>query len=73
MKRKTVKFLITLCWGESLILISILVGWYEGQVPHGLSQVTFLLGALFGMLTAMVLKKVDARFADNEVREEVTE
>ena len=73
MKRKTVRFLITLCWGESLIFLSILVGRYEGQMPHGFSQVTFLLGALFGMLTAIVIKKVDARFAENEERDEVTE
>jgi hypothetical protein len=73
MKRKTVKFLITLCWGESLIFISILMGRYEDQAPHGFSQVTFLLGAILGLIAAMVLNKIDARFADKEERDEVTE
>lgn len=73
MKRKTVKFLITLCWGESLILLSILMGRYETQMPRGFSQVAFLVGLILGVISVWAFNKVDARFADNKGWEEVTE
>ncbi len=73
MKRKTVKFLITFGWTMSLIFLSILMGHYEDQAPRGFSQVTFLVGLILGIITVWAFNKVDARFADDEEREEVTE
>jgi hypothetical protein len=46
---------------------------YETHAKSGYSQVTFLLGVLIGLITALVLNKVDPRFTENEEREKVTE
>jgi len=73
MNRKTIRTLITVGWMLTFIFLSILMGRYESQAPRGFSQLTFLLGGIFGIIAAMVLNKVDARFADTEEPEKVTE
>lgn len=73
MNRKTIRTLIAVGWVLTLIFLSILIGRYEDLVSRGFSQLTFLLGAIFGLISAMVLNKVDARFTENEGREKVTE
>lgn len=72
-KRQTITFITVLAFTFSILYLSRLMADYEAHAKSGYSQVTFLLGVLIGLITAMVLNKIDARFADNEEREEVTE
>ena len=72
-KRQTITFITVLAFTFSILYLSRLMADHEAHAKSGYSQVTFLLGVLIGLITAMVLNKIDARFADNEEREEVTE
>lgn len=72
-KRQTIAFITGFAFTLSIVHLSRLIADYEVHAKSGYSQVIFLLGVIIGLIAAMVLNKVDARFADNEKREEVTE
>lgn len=72
-KRQTITFITVLAFTLSILYLSRMIADYETHAKSGYSQVTFLLGVLIGLITALVLNKIDARFTENEEREKVTE
>ena len=72
-KRQTITFITVLAFTLSIFYLSRMIADYETHAKSGYSQVTFLLGVLIGLITALVLNKIDARFTENEEREKVTE
>lgn len=61
MNRKTLMFLVILGFLLVILAISYLVGIWEEGAKAGFAQIVFIAGAVIGMVTELIITRIDQR------------